>query len=75
LQAELQSAQSARVAVTTGEIAQLQQQLQFTQDRLETVQSHSKSQIDTAQGLYLSTQNEVLRLQVLKFISACPFGI
>lgn len=72
LQAELQSAQSARVAVTTEEVAQLQQKLQFTQERLEAVQSHSKSQIDTAQGLYLSTQNEVLRLQVLKFMSACP---
>ncbi len=71
MQAELQSAQSARVAVTTEEIAQLQQKLQLTQDRLETVQSHSKSQIDTAQGLYLSTQNEVLRLQVLKYIPAC----
>ena len=65
LQAEFQSVQAAPAAVSTAEYALLQQKLQFAQDRLEMVQSHAKSQVDTAEGLSLAAQKEVLCLQVL----------
>jgi hypothetical protein len=65
LRLELQSAQAIPAAVSTAEFALLQQKLQFAQERLEMVQTHSKNQVETAHGLTLAAQSEVQRLQVL----------
>ncbi len=66
LRVELQSIQAAPAAITSAEFVLLQQKLQFSQERLEMVQSHAKSQIESAEGLRSAAQNEVLRLQVLQ---------
>jgi hypothetical protein len=65
LRLEIQSAQAIPAAVSTAEFALLQQKLQFAQERLEIVQSHAKTQVETAHGLSLAAESEVLRLQVL----------
>jgi hypothetical protein len=64
LRLEIQSSQAVPTSISAADFALLQQKLQFTQEHLEIVQTHSKTQIETAQGLAVAAQHEVLRLQV-----------
>jgi hypothetical protein len=72
LRVELQSIHTAPAAITIAEYTLLQQKLQFSQERMEMVQSHAQNQLKTAEDLGLVAHNEVLRLQVLQCSSPCP---
>jgi hypothetical protein len=71
LRLEIQSNQAVPAAVSSAEFTLLQQKLQFAQERLQIVEAHAKTQMETAQGLTLTAQNEVLRLQVQPHVQSC----